>query len=365
MKTIPAVSACFLMLFFLTCCGSVNTPTDHAPNTPAGELSSIVTATLPASPAPAASPVTELYLPELALAPTSLPSEQCGPPDGWFSYLVQPGDNLFRLSQELSVTITDLQLANCLGNSVLIRAGEKLFVPFVPAHPETTITPLLPQLTEEAIFIQQPACGSRVTSPVIVAGLADPTFEQTLVIRLLLDDGTQVAQISSIIQAEISQRGPFNGKLDFVITGERQAFIQVFTVSPRDGAITHLSSVGIILSESGPEEIRYAESRTEQIHITKPSSGDFISGGVVTVDGFGWAGFENTLVIELQDQDGNVIVGTPVTIAVQEMGQPGPFRATIPYAIATEGPARIVVRDISPAYGGDSHLSSIEINLAP
>jgi LysM repeat protein len=365
MKTIPAVSACFLMLFFLTCCGSVNTPTDHAPNTPADELSSFVTATLPASPAPAASPVTELFLPELALAPTSLSSEQCGPPADWVGYTIQPGDNLFRLSQKLGVTITELQLANCLGNSILIQAGDKLYVPFVPARPESTITPLLLQLPEEAILIQQPASGSRVTSPVTVAGLADPSFEQTLVVRILLDDGTQIALRHTLIQADIGQRGPFEVELEIAVTGERQAFIQVFSLSPRDGGITHLSSVGITLTGTGQAEIRMAEPRSEQIHILRPSSGELIAGGVILVEGYAWAGFENTLVIEVQDQDGNVIGQVPVTIQSTEMGQPGPFRATIPYVIADEGPARIVVRDISPAFGGDTHLSSVEIQLAP
>lgn len=225
--------------------------------------------------------------------------------------------------------------------------------------------PTPPTVPDEAILIQQPAPGSRVTSPVTVAGLADPTFEQTLVVRMLLEDGAQIALLPTIIQADTGQRGPFQIELEFDITGERQAFIQVFTESARDGQITHLAAVGVTISDTGPAGIRLANPQPEQIHILQPSLGDLIAGGVVTVVGYGWAGFENTLVIEIQDQDGNIVGQTPVTVESLEMGQSGPFRAQVPYSITTAGPGRVTVRDISPAFGGSVHLNSVDIRLAP
>jgi LysM repeat protein len=66
-----------------------------------------------------------LYLPPSPPA-TPIP---CGPPRGWVIHYVQFGDTLYRLSQAYGITVADLQQANCLGSSTLIRVGQALYVP--------------------------------------------------------------------------------------------------------------------------------------------------------------------------------------------------------------------------------------------
>ncbi len=39
--------------------------------------------------------------------------------------------------------------------------------------------------------------------------------------------------------------------------------------------------------------------------------------------------------------------------------------AKLAYTLAAAGPGRIIVHDISPAFGGDVHLSSVEVQLQP
>jgi hypothetical protein len=218
---------------------------------------------------------------------------------------------------------------------------------------------------DEAIFIQEPGPGSRLTSPLTVAGLADPTFEQNLVVRLVLDDGTELAVAPTTIAADVGQRGPYTVDLPFTTSGERQAFLQVYAASPRDGGITHLASVGVLIADAGPETVTPVEAQPERIRIDQPGPGDTVGGGVAHVEGFGLASFEQTLLVELLDVDGNVLASQPVTVAAPDLGQPGPFSADIPYTLAAPGPGRLVIRDISPAFGGDVHLASIEISLAP
>ena len=72
---------------------------------------------------------TVLYVP--GPPPTEAPTP-CGPPATWVVYLVQPGDTLYYLSQLFNVSVNQLQLANCLGNSTLLRVGQKLYVPNRP-----------------------------------------------------------------------------------------------------------------------------------------------------------------------------------------------------------------------------------------
>jgi LysM repeat protein len=66
-----------------------------------------------------------IYVPPL---PTQTPIS-CGRPSGWVVYIVQPGDTLYRLSVAFGIGVGDLQQANCMGNSTLLRVGQTLYVP--------------------------------------------------------------------------------------------------------------------------------------------------------------------------------------------------------------------------------------------
>jgi hypothetical protein len=176
-------------------------------------------------------------------------------------------------------------------------------------------------------MILSPGPGSVVTSPVTVSGIADPAFEQTIVVRLFTIDGVELALTPTIIQADIGVRGPFSVDVPFAIASDINGFIQVYVQSARDGGTTHLETVSVLLSAAGPANINPAPAYPEQVHIQAPALGQ--------------------------------------TINAPDLGLPGPFDDTVSYVVASSGPGRIVVRDPSVAYAGDYHLSSVEITLAP
>jgi predicted secreted protein len=218
---------------------------------------------------------------------------------------------------------------------------------------------------EEAILILEPGPGSRLNSPVRVAGIADPTFEQTLIVRIVLDDGAELTIQPLTIAADIGQRGPFEGDVDFTVSGERSALIQVYDQSARDGGIVHLASVGVILLSEGAEEIVSVDPHPEAIVIDQPEFGATVSGGVVHVEGVGLASFEGTLIIEVHDADGGVVGSQAIIVSAPDWGVPGPFSADVPYEVSEEGPGRIVVIDPLPVFDGLGHISSVEVTLAP
>jgi hypothetical protein len=236
------------------------------------------------------------------------------------------------------------------------------------ATPEPTggITPASPPaIPEEAILILEPGSGSRLVSAIHIAGFANPTFEQNLGVRVVLDDGTVIAHTSTLIQSELGTRGPFAADVPFTISGERNAFIQVFDASARDGGITHLNSVGVILAESGAVTITPGSPHPEDIYITSPAPGMNISGGSVHVEGIGIASFEQTLVISVLNQEGTTIASLPVIVNAPDYGLPGTFAIDLPYVVAAEQAGRIVVSDPSVVFSGDVHVSSVEVTLVP
>lgn len=87
-----------------------------------------------------------LYVPPIA---ATAPPIVCGPPSSWVrAYVVPAGDNLFRISLLYRTTVQQLQSANCMGSSITIYAGQRLWVPNVPTStPGVTITLMFPTST--------------------------------------------------------------------------------------------------------------------------------------------------------------------------------------------------------------------------
>lgn len=214
-------------------------------------------------------------------------------------------------------------------------------------------------------MILSPGPGSVVTSPVTVAGVADPAFEQTVVVRIFTIDGAVLALTPTTIQADIGNRGPFSVDVPFAVGADINGFIQVFVESARDGGITHLETVGVMLSAAGPANIVAGRAYPEQIFIESPTLREVVSGGTVRVRGFALASFEQTLVVEVYDQAGNLVGSKPIMTSAPDMGLPGPFDDVVTYTVGSSGAGRIVVRDPSVAYDGDYHISSVEVTLEP
>ncbi|MFQ5945731.1 MAG: hypothetical protein ACE5NC_05695 [Anaerolineae bacterium] len=114
-----------------------------------------------------------------------------------------------------------------------------------------------------------------------------------------------------------------------------------------------------------PDEILPVEEHPEVIQILDPPFGAELSGGLVHVEGFGLASFEQTLVVEVYGEEGDLLGSVPIIVGAPDLGLPGPFEADVPYSVNTEQAGRIVVRDPSPAFAGDIHVSSVEVRLLP
>lgn len=99
----------------------------------------------------------------------------------------------------------------------------------------------------------------------------------------------------------------------------------------------------------------------EEIVITSPSLNDEVS-SPVTITGWG-RGFENTLAVDVLDENGVVIAQGFVMIDA-DLGQIGPFTGTIEFtAPATTQPGRISVYAVSPRDGAIEHLNSVSVTL--
>lgn len=119
-------------------------------------------------------PGMELFVP--APPPTIEPT-RCGPPSGWVYYTVQTGDTLYSLALTFGTTVRELQIANCLGSSTLIRVGQRLAVPFVPTRTPTFT--LSPTLEPSPTNTEMPSPTAVTSTPVPVTLTPFPTYTST------------------------------------------------------------------------------------------------------------------------------------------------------------------------------------------
>lgn len=142
-----------------------------------------------------------------------------------------------------------------------------------PPSPTPSPCPACPECDEEAILITSPQPDEVVSSPVLVKGVSDPTFEQHLAIQVMGVDGTVIGQGTTIIAADWGQRGPFEAQVTFTpLASEEPGRIVVFATSPRDGGLVHLSSVEVRLAQgsaSSPTET--SQTYTVQVYFSHTS----------------------------------------------------------------------------------------------
>jgi len=196
-----------------------------------------------------------------------------GPMPGGQIHIVQRGDTVYGIARRYGVEPAAIIAANGLLNPHRLLVGQRLIIPGivptpVPSPPRPTPTPPSPQATPspipcppcqcptaELITIDTPTQGITITSPVTVTGLG-VGFEGNLSVRILDATGFEIGSgYATITAGGMGEQGPYMGVVTFTVPHTTQmGRVQVYSVSPRDGAIEHLASVSVMLQGTGLDE---------------------------------------------------------------------------------------------------------------
>ncbi len=99
------------------------------------------------TPLPSETPVsTDTLTPTSSFTPTLSPTPTEGPclpeqPEGWVRYVVRSGDTLSALAVRSETTLEVLQAVNCIDDPRLIRVGQVVFLPRLPATSTAVTSP--------------------------------------------------------------------------------------------------------------------------------------------------------------------------------------------------------------------------------
>jgi LysM repeat protein len=163
----------------------------------------------------------------------------------FFEYTVQRGDTLTSIAHRFGTTVWEIARLNGIWNVNLIFVGQRLLIPdgVEPPPPDDNDVPF----EREAIVITSPSMNDTISSPVTVTGFGSG-FENNLSVDILDEDGAVIGQGFVMIDAELGQIGPYTGTVEFTQPATAQpGRVQVYEISPRDGAIEHLNSVTVEL----------------------------------------------------------------------------------------------------------------------
>ena len=174
------------------------------------------------------------------------------PSTAYTVHIVQIGETLSSIAFKYGVSYWDIARLNGLTNPNVITPGQRLLIPTGTAPtPTPTPTPTLAAPTvQEAIVISSPEPNATISSPVTITGFGS-AFENTLAVNVLDETGSVVGTGYVMVDAEVGQYGPFTGVINYTAPSTTQVGrVQIFSVSPRDGAIEHLTSVNVKLQAS-------------------------------------------------------------------------------------------------------------------
>jgi len=201
--------------------------------------------------------------------PVTIPGADVQAPED--TYVVQAGDTLSLIAQSFGADLADLMALNGLTDPNLVEVGQVLVVPgptptptatatFTPTAtvtptPTMTPTPLPSPLALPADFppfiqIVQPADTVTITNSLTLIAYA-PGGDGRLSVRVLDATGYEIG--GGTVEAAAGQSAPagyapFLGVITFTVPLNSQTGrVQVFTTSPRDGAMEQLTSHTVTL----------------------------------------------------------------------------------------------------------------------
>jgi hypothetical protein len=116
--------------------------------------------------------------------------------------------------------------------------------------PEPTLLDVCPDnpdpATEEQVVVDSPAPGDSSQSPLVVTGVI-AAFEAQFNIRILDADSNAIVDGFSDMSSEGQTLAPFESEVPFTVTEETPACLEVYMISPNDGADIDIYQVPVTL----------------------------------------------------------------------------------------------------------------------
>ena len=237
--------------------------------------------------------------------------------------------------------------------------------PTLTYTPAPTYTPTaIPGHRLTAIEIQAPGPMSKVVSPISLRMNILAGDSNRVQIDLFGEDGRLLARTLKRNVPTSTDGILTTAKITFEIPAAAELGRLTISTFDKDGRITALNSVRLLLLSSGTNEINPTGNPSEPVGVVEPvpNGKEAVTGGVLTVRGDVWPFNIQPIIMELIDSDGKSI---GLRILTVETINPQKFDTTIPFKISEPTTARLTIRQDDDRIPGLFYLYSQEVLLKP
>jgi len=228
-----------------------------------------------------------------------------------------------------------------------------------PTYTQTAI----PGHKLSAIQIQAPGPMSKVVSPISLRMNVVAGDSNRVQIDLYGEDGRLLARTLKRNVPTSTDGLLQTAKITFEISGAAEVGRLTVSTFDKDGRVTAMNSVRLLLLSSGVNEINPAGNPSEPVGVLEPPIGnEAVSGGVLTVRGDIWPFNLQPVILELVDSS-NKSIG--LRILTVDTIDPQKFDTTIPYKISEPTQVRLVIRQDDDRMPGLLYVYTQELMLEP
>ena len=243
-------------------------------------------------------------------------------------------------------------------------------LPTETPEPTLTFTPAptytqtaIPGHKLSAIQIQAPGPMSKVVSPISLRMNVVAGDSNRVQIDLYGEDGRLLARTLKRNVPTSTDGLLQTAKITFEISGAAEVGRLTISTFDKEGRVTALNSVRLLLLSSGVSEINPAGNPSEPVGVVEPTiNEEAVSGGVLTVRGDIWPFNLQPVILELVDSS-NKSIG--LRILTVDTIDPQKFDTTIPYKISEPTDVRLVIRQDDDRTPGLFYVYTQEVMLEP
>lgn len=211
----------------------------------------------------------------------------------------------------------------------------------------------------------RPGQGSAVTSPFQLRAAIKPGSKAVVRIELLGEDGRLLMREVQNYQSLELDWININSDVTFGTNSAAEAGRLLISVDDEFGRLKDLSSVDLILLNSGEQILNQPADQLQNIVIESPYAKTLIQGGVLRVKGLARPRSTKPLMIEIQTSDGRIVGTRQVAVTSQPGIMYGTFEIDVPYNLENTSQVRLKVWEPGDSIPGIVNLSSLEVILSP
>ncbi|HUF53086.1 MAG TPA: Gmad2 immunoglobulin-like domain-containing protein [Dehalococcoidia bacterium] len=228
--------------------------------------------------------------------------------------------------------------------------------------------------TDEDLTVTSPEAGDELSSPFTVSGEA-PEFEGRVWFRAYDEEGNAIFDQGG--STNFGHLAPeFEEEIDFAVSAETIACIEVYLLRPTEGGITDVVQIPVVLlpeedttpvATASPGEITNLcpdnpdEATDEEVLVTGPEPGNVVSSPFAVTGSA--AAFEAVIQLTLLDAEGNELADKP---GMTNEGQTlAPFDALLEFTVEAETDACLQVYMLSAENGEPINIAQVPLVLIP